>query len=287
MISVIIPTLNAENEIEALIRMLKNQSVKPDEIIVVDSESDDDTLDIVKKFEEVKIIPIKRKDFDHGGTRDMALRKSKGDFVLFLTQDALPLDENYIAGIIKPFKDEKVAVVSGKQVARADATIMEKCVREFNYPDESNVRTKDDIKRLGIKTFFCSDVCSAYNKSIYLKLGGFEHPLKTNEDMFFAASAINAGFKVCYAADAKVIHSHNLTLKEQYQRNYIQGIEIEKHKELLNGVSANAEGMKMVKSVSKKLLKGGHFLSFIHFGFDCVARLNGSKKGRKEASKIK
>ena len=283
-ISVIIPALNAEKYIKTLLDALFEQTIKPDEIVVVDSESEDNTTAVCKQYSNVRIIPILRKDFDHGKTRDMALRTCDSDYVLFITQDAYPKDKYYIENLLKPFQyDEKIAISSGRQIARKDATPMEKCIRNFNYPEKSSVRSKDDLEQLGIKTFFFSDVCSAYRKDIYEKVGGFEYPIKTNEDMFFAAKIIQSGYKIAYAAEAVVVHSHNLTLKEQYQRNYIQGYEIERHKNILGNVSQNSEGVKLVKKVSAELIRNGHIISFVHFGFDCCARVLGSKMGSKKA----
>ena len=92
-ISVIIPVLNAEKYIKALLDALFEQTVKPDEIVVVDSESEDRTTLICSQYANVRIILIKRKDFDHGKTRDMALRTCDSDYILFITQDAYPKDE--------------------------------------------------------------------------------------------------------------------------------------------------------------------------------------------------
>ena len=74
-ISVVIMTLNAENYIEDFIVRLLRQTLKPHEIIVVDSESNDATLEITSKFPQVKIVNIKRENFDHGGTRDLAFNR--------------------------------------------------------------------------------------------------------------------------------------------------------------------------------------------------------------------
>ena len=281
-ISVIIPTLDAEKELPDLLSALKNQNCLYDELIIIDSESNDGTIEICKKDETVRLIQIKRKDFDHGKTRDFALRESRGEFVVFLTQDALPANENFLGNLIAPLSDPNVAVSTGRQLPKSNATRMEKLVRTFNYPAESHVRSKDDLSRMGIKTFFSSDVCAAYNRNIYLSLDGFDYPVKTNEDMFYAAKAINAGYKIAYIADACVFHSHNLTLKEQYKRNYIQGYEIQKHKEALCNVPQTNEGVKLIKYVSKELLKQGHIFSFIQFGFDCCARLLGSQSGKRK-----
>ena len=279
-ISVIIPTLNAEKELPDLIRRIRAQKKKVDEIIVIDSESSDRTVKICQDT-KVNLIRISRKEFDHGKTRDMALRASKGDVVVFMTQDAVPANKDFIGNLIAPLSKNGVVVSTGRQLPKKDASKMERLVRLFNYPQESHIRSKEDLQRMGIKTFFCSDVCAAYDRSKYLEIGGFDYPIKTNEDMFFAAKAINAGYCIAYAADALVFHSHNLSLKDQYKRNFIQGYEIERHREQLNNVKQENEGMKLVKYVSKKLLKSGHFFSFIHFGFDCVARLLGSKMGKK------
>ena len=286
-ISVIIPTLNGAEYIVNLIDKFNSQTIRPDEIVVVDSESDDNTVELCRNYDNVRVIEILRKDFNHGGTRDMALRTCNSDFVLFTTQDAVPNNEFYIENLLKPFEDDNVAIASGRQIAREDAWQMEKLVREFNYPSVSHVRSKADLPQYGIKTYFFSDVCSAYRKNIYEQLGGFENPLKTNEDMFFAAKIIENGYKVAYAADAEVIHSHNFSLKEQYKRNAVIGAELEKHKELLNGVSADAEGMKLVKYVSLKLLKKGRIFQFIRFGFDCCARKLGNAMGKRKSRRKK
>ena len=279
-VSVIIPTLNAEKEIGQLVSLLSKQTYPVTTVLVVDSASDDSTVDICRGHNHVNVIEIQRKDFDHGRTRDMALRMCSTDIVVFMTQDAVPAQRDLIKNIIAPLQNPDVAVATARQLPKSDATPMEQLVRLFNYPAQSRVRSQQDIPKLGIKTFFCSDVCAAYNRDIFIRLGGFEYPLKTNEDMFYAAKAINSGYKVAYAAEAEVFHSHNLSLKAQYKRNYLLGFEIEKHKELLGDAPLTGEGLRLVRYVSKGLLSKGKLFSFFHFGFDCVARLAGNKMGK-------
>ena len=273
--------MNASSYIDELLKIIDSQTLKPHEIVIADSESDDNTVELCQKHPNVRIMSIRRDSFDHGRTRDEALRTCSGEYILFLTQDALPRDEYYIENLVKAFEDDRVAVASGRQLPKADATEAEKLIREFNYPPKSFVRSKEDLKTLGVKTFFFSDACSAYRKDRYLELGGFEFPIMTDEDLFFAAKVIKAGYKIAYVADAAVYHSHNLSLKEQYERNYIQGVEFKNHADLLCGVSLESEGKKMVKYVSSRLLKRGKIFSFIGFGFDCLARYLGSRAGRK------
>lgn len=279
MVSVIIPTLNAEKEIENLIYKLQSQSVQPNEIIVVDSESEDYTIALCKKH-NIQVIEIKRNDFDHGRTRDMALRATHGDIVLFLTQDAVPADKYLIENLKKVFADNDVAIAYGRQLPKENATPQERLVRNFNYPPKSHIRTKKDLQQYGIKTYFTSDVCCAYRRSVYLALGGFEYPLKTSEDMFMAVKVINAGYKIVYAADACVYHSHNLTLKQQYERNKIIAYELSRHKHIMNGVKPYGEGLRLVKYVMWNLLKQGRLDCMVMFFFDCCARILGNRMGR-------
>ena len=196
-VSVIIPTLNAEKELPKLLYTLHRQKQRIDEIIVIDSESSDRTVEICKEDKSVSLIQIKRKDFDHGKTRDLAFRSSKGDIVVFLTQDALPQNRYFLGRLIAPLSKDTVVLSTGRQIPKKNATRMERLVRLFNYPESSYIRSKDDLSRMGIKTFFCSDVCAAYKRDFYFELGGFDYPIKTNEDMFFAAKVINAGYCSC------------------------------------------------------------------------------------------
>ena len=287
-VSVIIPTLNAGRELRTLLDMLRRQEYPVDEILVVDSESEDETVNICKAYDAVQLIRIRREEFDHGGTRDMALRRTAGDIVVFLTQDAIPANESFLGNLVAPFsRDSMIALSTGRQLPKADATPMERLVREYNFPEKSSIRSKDDLPELGIKTFFCPDVCCAYRKEIYLHLGGFDHPLKTNEDMFFAAKVIHAGYRISYTADAVVYHSHNLTLGKQYRRNYIQGYEIEKRKEDLGIGTYSQEGLRLVRYVAGGLLKQGRFLSLIYFFADCCVRKLGNSAGEKACRKEK
>lgn len=217
----------------------------------------------------------------------MALRESTGEIVCFMTQDAIPANDKFVENLIAPIlSDGQIAISSGRQLPKADARRFEQLVRAFNYTDVSYVRSRADISRLGIKTYFATDVCAAYRKTQYVQLGGFG---KTNmsEDMLMAAKAINAGYKVAYAADAEVYHSHNLTLREQYQRNYAIGAFLETNKDVVNCESEVGEGSKLVKSVSKSLISEGNIPELFAFGFDCAARLLGNRAGRKSARRNK
>lgn len=284
-ISVVIPTLNAEHEIETLLIALDRQSIQPNEILVVDSASDDKTIELVQKHKGVRLLQIDRQDFNHGTTRDKALRESSGDFVCFLTQDAVPVSDDYLKRLIAPMVDDSdIALVSGRQLPKADARRFEQLVRGFNYPDSPSVRSKCDLEKLGIKTFFASDACSAYRRIAYLECGGFDH-VNTNEDMLMAAKFIASGMKVAYEPHAEVFHSHNLTPAQQFARNRAVGFFLETHADDLMHASEIGEGGRLVKAVSSQLLREGNLVEFIAFGVDCCARLLGNRAGRRAARK--
>lgn len=284
-VSVIIPTLNAEHEIEDLLAALERQSLRPMEILVVDSASDDDTVPLVKTHEGIRLLQIERCDFNHGATRDMALRATTGDFVCFLTQDALPASDAYLERLVTPMVgDPSIALVSGRQLPKADARRFEQLVRSFNYPDSPSVRSKSDLNKRGIKTFFASDSCSAYRRTAYLDCGGFEY-VNTNEDMLMAARFVASGLKVAYEPGAEVYHSHNLTPSQQFARNRAVGMFLESHSDDLMHASEIGEGGRLVKAVSSQLLREGNLTEFIAFGVDCCARLLGNRAGRRAARK--
>lgn len=284
-ISVIIPTLNAEHEIEALLIALERQSIRPNEILVVDSASEDKTIELVQKHKIVRLLEIDRQDFNHGTTRDMALNESSGDFVCFLTQDAVPVSDDYLKRLVAPMvEDSNIALVSGRQLPKANARRFEQLVRDFNYPDTPSVRSKGDLEKFGIKTFFASDTCSAYRRTAYLECGGFDH-VNTNEDMLMAAKFIALGMKVAYEPRAEVYHSHNLTPSQQFARNRAVGFFLETHADDLMQASEIGEGGRLVKAVSSQLLREGNLVEFIAFGVDCCARLLGNRAGRRAARK--
>ncbi|WEV64330.1 glycosyltransferase family 2 protein [Bifidobacterium sp. ESL0732] len=278
-VGVAIPTLNAEQSIGALIESLKRQTVKPDEILVIDSASNDQTVSEARSH-GASVTVINRAAFNHGLTRHQAVLKLPYDYVLFLTQDAMPANDQYIEKLIKPLiQNEHIAISSGRQIPKPDARRFEQLVREFNYPPASFVRDRSDLSRLGIKTYFASDVCSAYPRKIYMKLGGFDE-CNTNEDMLMAAKCINAGYSIAYAADAKVIHSHNLSIRAQFKRNKEIGHFLKSHQQMFNKTSELHEGKRMFSFIASTLIRERRPLEFIRFVCDCGARFLGNRFGR-------
>lgn len=280
-VTVIIPTLNAEEQVSNLLNSLKQQSFPPREIIVIDSESSDKTLELAKN-QGAKVISINRKDFDHGGSRNLAAQKAEGEYILFLTQDAYPYDNTTIEHLISAFEEEEgIVAVYGRQIAYPNSSEREKLIRQFNYPAESKTKSSKEIELLGIKSYFFSDVCAMYDKVHFFKLNGFETPIATNEDMLMAARIIADGKKIRYVADAKVYHSHDSKLREIFSRNYLIGQFLAKYKTDFTNGNANREGLKMVKQVSKQLVGKGLIGECCMFWVECFVKLLGNYLGKK------
>lgn len=249
MVSVIIPTLNAGIKFGKLLEILDSQSLKAEEIFVIDSSSSNTTAELVQSH-GYRVIKINKNDFDHGTTRNLAVAKTDSEFVVFLTQDAIPADENMVAELIKPMQaDQNIAICYGRQLVMPNAHPLERFYREFNYPRQSILKTKNDIDTLGLKAFFCSNCCSAIRRSIFNKLGGFKNNVIVNEDMLFAAKAITAGYAVYYAAEAKVYHSHPHSLPQTFKRYFNIGRFFADNKWILKHAG--------LKSYSSDTLKAG------------------------------
>ena len=262
LIDVIIPTYKPDDTFKKLVEMLEKQTIAINRIIVMNTEEKYmEALHIGTRFlaehKKLYIHHLSKKEFDHGKTRNRGAAKSDADVLVFMTQDAVPKDETLIEKLTAPLSDETVACSYARQLPAENATITEKLTRDFNYPADSRYKSKADLSRLGIKTYFCSNVCCAYNVRIFRELKGFVNHTIFNEDMIYAAKVINAGYKIAYAADAEVIHSHNYSGKQQFHRNFDLGVSQADHPEVFEGISSESEGIRMVKDTISKLKEAG------------------------------
>ncbi|MCR8659831.1 glycosyltransferase family 2 protein [Paenibacillus endoradicis] len=249
-VSVIIPTLNAGDSFGMLLKLLKEQTIQPHELIIIDSCSDDATVQLAQAA-GAKILTVQRTDFDHGGTRNLAADYASGDILMFMTQDVIPVNGRLIENLVKPLvgdsTHDEVVYTYARQIAGADGNLLEKLARANNYPQESSVQSYEDIERLGIKTFFCSNACSAIRRDVFEQMGGFQSPVIFNEDMFMAARCILSGMKIGYCAEAQVNHTHNYTIKQQFKRFFDNGVSMRCNAWIHPYASATKAGSKLVK----------------------------------------
>lgn len=264
-IDVIIPTYKPDETYLELIEKLNKQTIPPDHIIVMNTEEKYyDNMMLGKAYnsntKNVEVHHISKREFDHGKTRNKGVKKSDADIFIMMTQDAMPANERMIEELIEPLKEDDVVVSYARQLAAEDANYVEQLTRRFNYPPKGRIKSKADIEKLQIKTYFASNVCCAYKREVFDELGGFVNKTIFNEDMIYASKVINRGMKVAYAAQAQVVHSHNYNSRQQFMRNFDNGVSHRDHPEAFEGVRAEGEGMKMVTSVIRKMGKNGHTL---------------------------
>ena len=260
MISVIIPTYNAEKYLPKLLEILHHQTIKYEEIIIIDSSSKDNTIEIAKSF-GAKVITIPKQEFDHGGTRTIAGKIAKGDILVYLTQDALPCDKYAIENLVNPFyKDEKIGVSFGRQLPYPDATLLAKHLRNFNYPDKSYVRSINEKEKYGLRTCFCSNSFAAYRKSALEEIGWFKNGLIVSEDSYAVAKMLLKGYKVAYVSEAMVYHSHNYTIFQELKRYFDIGVFHRRERWLIDTFGkATGEGKRYILSELKFLLSNHYY----------------------------
>ena len=110
---------------------------------------------------------------EHVLVRYFSVMHSSSDIVVSMTCDAMPADELLIENLVKGLNRDGAASCYGNQLPFETSSLQEKFSRAFNYPDEDSEKTLKDIERLGIKAFFCSNVCAAYKRAVFNELGGF------------------------------------------------------------------------------------------------------------------
>ncbi|HCN6643284.1 TPA: glycosyltransferase family 2 protein, partial [Escherichia coli] len=219
-----IPTYNGGELWEKSVANIKKYAPQDIFVQVIDSSSKDKTVSVSKNA-GFDIINISGSEFNHGGTRNLAVLNhiQEYDLVIFLTQDAVP-QPYFIEKIVEAFKDSNVACAYGRQLPHQDANPLAMHARNYNYPDKSHICGKENIPEMGLKTVFMSNSFSAYRLSIFKELGGFPSNTILCEDMYYTAKAVQAGYKIAYVADAVVCHSHNYSPIEEFKRYFDIGV---------------------------------------------------------------
>ncbi len=277
-VSVIVPTRNGGKYLRQLFKTLEEQTFRPAQLLVVDSSSDDDTLRICK-VSGADILQIGAKTFDHGGTRNLAASMAEGEVLVFVTQDSAFKGSECLRHLVGPLENPVIAASYGRQIAKEDANPVERFVRSFNYPGREAVKGIDDLPRLGVKTFFFSNACSAIKKNAFEEVGGFPEKTIMNEDMFLAAKLIMKGYKIAYQADAVVYHSHNYSLTTQFRRYFDIGTFFNRNQWIRDMTRPEGEGIRYLKEELTFLSANGRKSWIPYALLDTAVRFLGYRAG--------
>lgn len=283
-VDIIIPVYKPDKQLFTLVERLQKQTVPVQNIILMNTEEKYfEQLVYGTRFLEqnrnVKVFHLSKREFDHGRTRHTGVCKSCSEIFVMMTQDAMPADPYLLENLLDSLTDG-VAVAYARQLSREDASPAEKYMRKFNYPAQSRIKTIEDLPQLGIKTYFCSNVCAAYRRDIYDELGGFIRHTIFNEDMIYAAGAMKAGYAVAYNAQARVIHSHNYTNGQQFHRNFDLGVSQADHPEVFEGIPSEAEGKRMVLDTASWLRRNGMLRKIPHLYIQSACKYAGYLLGK-------
>jgi rhamnosyltransferase len=260
-VAIICPTYNAGEFWPEWIKSVKIQMLYNYEVLVLDSGSTDNTINLAKDA-GFKVIEFPNHEFNHGQTRNFGAdyMGNSYDFLVYLTQDAILSDQDSLVKIIKPFEDEAVGAVCGRQLPHKWANPIESHARLFNYPAHSLKKDKSDIGSLGIKTAYMSNSFAAYRYKAFIECGGFPADTIFAEDMSLAAKMIIAGWKTYYSSEARVFHSHSYTFMQEFRRYFDVGVFYCRENWIAeNFGNAGGEGLKFVKSELFFLIRHGKF----------------------------
>lgn len=223
-VSIIIPTKNAESDIEKCLNGIFQQKTGLKyEVVVIDSGSTDNTLQIVEKF-PVQLIPINAEEFGHGKTRNLGASLAQGKYLVYLTQDACPADEGWLENLITNFTAERVAGVYSRWIPKEDCNPLElrRILELFGPFKEIRALTGiniDDYSKYIKRFIHFSNVSSAIARDIWQKIPFNDYAVFA-EDQEWARRVLEAGYTIIYEPKSKVYHSHNDSLKTCFKRGF-------------------------------------------------------------------
>lgn len=273
--SIIILTKNGDCYLRSLLDGLANQSLAGHaEVILIDSGSQDDTLRIVSEYPEVRLHEIPPEEFGHGKTRNLGARLARGEFLVYIPQDATPVGRDWLEKLLRPFADSNVAGVYSRQVPRPEANVMEKFFLGETYSSRPEVRSLAQGVEASLARCFFSTVSGAVRASVW-RSHPFRDEVIMSEDQAWAADVMQSGFAIVYEPDSKVLHSHQYGIADVFRRNFDSGYSIKQIFAGKTGISFQHVISRLAREAKFVLRQGsiGDWLSFIpyeaarHVGF--------------------
>jgi O-antigen biosynthesis protein len=231
-VTVAIPVLNGARYLDEVLSAVRDQRVDCEvEILVVDSGSSDGSREIAGRHGAV-VHEIPPSEFSHGGTRNRMMAMARGEYVAFLTQDATPAHDRWLAALLEGFRQAAdVAAVFGPHDARPDASHMIKSEMERHFASWGNGGSEIDIQRLdpspaGIEAYrdfpgqltFLSDVNCAVARWAWERFPYREVPYA--EDQLLGRELIEGGLAKVFHPDARVLHSHDYPPARFFRRYF-------------------------------------------------------------------
>lgn len=263
-IVIVIPVFRPDGRLKMCIERLLRQSVMPDRILlnVLYENPVDREIPEVYMDERIEVRYTPKGEYDRAGSRDTILRELDLDIVIFMVQTAIPQNRYLVEKLTEPFKEKRTAVVYGRHMTDDECSPIECCVRQFNYPPKGMTKSLEDAGKLGIRTFFNSNVCAAYRRRAYLETEGFGKRMIAGEDMLAARRLLEKGWQAVYAPEAEVIYYRNDDLYGLWKRNFDIGVAHAEHPEMIENTKPGKEGVRLVR-VTSALLRQNHMEEYL------------------------
>ena len=205
--SIVIRAYNEEQHIGRLLTGISQQTVKNLEIILVDSGSTDATVSIAEKF-PVKVVHINSEDFTFGYSLNTGIEAASGEFIVIASAHVYPVYEDWLEKLLEPFEDGKVALSYGKQRGAATTKYSEHQFFRQWFPEIPNFKQSYP---------FCNNANAAIRRELW-ESRPYDETLTGLEDLAWARKIMDEGFRVAYAADAVIIHVHDETPPQVFNR---------------------------------------------------------------------
>jgi rhamnosyltransferase len=218
-VSVLVLTKNGMPDINSCLKAVYGQcGVGLMEVIVVDSGSTDETMEIAKAF-PVRLEQIPPASFHHARTRNFAAGLASGEILVFLSQDAIPSSDRWLEAMVANFADPGVGAVYGRQMPKPASTLERKDALDAVYGEQRIVKDPAHRNGLGYRFYHFSDANAAMRRSVW-EATCFPEDLKVFEDLGIAKRILDAGWKIVYEPAACVFHSHSHTTSGLFKRYF-------------------------------------------------------------------
>jgi rhamnosyltransferase len=222
-ISVIIPTKNGGALFANLLRAIDKQRSSNDiEIIVVDSGSRDNTVDMARKF-GATVITIPAREFSHGRSRNIGAAAANGSYLVFCNQDMAPANDLWLKNLLAPLEEPQVAGAYSRQIVPPSAPRQEQLFLRHFYPEESKMNSFEMTKSRGPEEVVLFSTVSGALRSYLWRRFRFDESVVMSEDQEIAYRMLLAGHMIAYQADSVVYHYHDYSLQDLFRRFFDSG----------------------------------------------------------------
>jgi len=281
--SIIIPTKNEATNIGPCLDQVYAQRVDFSfEVLVIDSGSQDGTIDIVKQY-PARLLQIAPGEFHHARTRNLGGRASAGTYLVLLSGDAIPADEGWLSALVSNFQEPGVAAVYGRQLAKRDAKPERAFFMQHRYGTQRLVKSANGSTAGKYLLYQFSNVNAAIRRDVWEQTP-FPEDINAYEDFSFAIQVIKRGHKIVYEPHAAVFHSHNYSLMKSFQQYFDNGV-VYQRRNVWAGQQGNgmrSDGLSYLRKELQYLIEGGHGLRVPYVLCYEAARYVGIVLGRHE-----